>query len=276
MQRILIQNADIVTENTILQGYCLLVENGRIARLEADMKDIPDASSCQCVDAAGHYLCPGFIDLHFHGIHTYSVDDGPESLAQICRILPRYGVTGFLPTVCPLPKGKDSSALRALASCRSDGAGILGFHLEGPFLSLTGCLPPEALGDADLDRVNCLIDAAKPYKAIFSVSPEFENIIDLLPAMTVGNTPAFLTHTKAGVSQTLEAIAAGACHATHFYDVFYSPDMIEPGVRPCGAVEAILASPGVSVDFILDGVHVDPRKVLPLEQRIPTSWLAAA
>ena len=150
MQRILIHNADVITEDTILRGYCLIVENGKIAQLATKIKDVPDASSCQFVDGTGHYLCPGFIDLHFHGIHTYSVDDGSESLTQICQILPRYGVTGFLPTVCPLPKGKDSSVLSALASCRSDGTQILGFHLEGPFLSLTGCLPPEALGDADL------------------------------------------------------------------------------------------------------------------------------
>ncbi len=50
----------------------------------------------------------------------------------------------------------------------------------------------------------------------------------------------------------------GARHATHFYDVFPCPEVTEPGVRPCGAVEAILADERVSVDFILDGVHVDP------------------
>jgi N-acetylglucosamine-6-phosphate deacetylase len=48
------------------------------------------------------------------------------------------------------------------------------------------------------------------------------------------------------------------CHATHFYDVFPTPPVTEPGVRPSGAVEAILADSRVTVDFILDGEHVDP------------------
>jgi N-acetylglucosamine-6-phosphate deacetylase len=67
-----------------------------------------------------------------------------------------------------------------------------------------------------------------------------------------------MTHTGASVEQTQAAIAAGARHATHFYDVFPVPAITEPGVRPCGAVEAILADPRVSVDFIVDGVHVNP------------------
>ena len=254
MSEFLIANTKIILADTILNHHDVLVSDGIIQKILPAGNRPP----VTIVDGKGHYLCPGFIDLHFHGIHTRLVDNGLQDVAEICRILPRYGVTGFLPTVCPLPKGKDVAFLRTLVSGDYTGTEILGFHLEGPFLSLTGALPPEALGGADLDRVKGLMDAAKPYTAIFSISPEFEGIASLLPSMTANNTPAFITHTKGNVSETLTAIAAGACHATHFYDVFYTPDMTEPGVRPCGAVEAILASTQVSVDFILDGVHVDP------------------
>ena len=76
--------------------------------------------------------------------------------------------------------------------------------------------------------------------------------------MARDNTPVFIPHTAANVEQTQRAIELGARHATHFYDVFPCPPVVDPGVRPCGAVEAILADERVSVDFILDGVHVDP------------------
>lgn len=258
MSQLLIENVDIVTEKEIVEGHCLLIENGKIARIAPRSAPISTLSSCRRLDASDNYLCPGFIDLHIHGIHSYLVDNGPQDVAEICRVLPQYGVTGFLPTVSPLPKGQDAAFIKSLSAGQYAGSQILGFHLEGPYLSLTGALPPEALGDADINRVSNLKNAAKPYKSIFSISPEFERICDLLPTMTADNTPAFITHTKANVLQTLAAIQAGARHATHFYDVFYAPEMTEPGVRPCGAVEAILASPDVSVDFILDGVHVDP------------------
>jgi len=99
---------------------------------------------------------------------------------------------------------------------------------------------------------------ATPFKTIFSVSPDVEGIQKLLPLMSKNNTPIFMTHTAATVKQTESALKLGVRHATHFYDVFPCPAIKDPGVRPCGAVEAVLANKNISVDFILDGVHVDP------------------
>jgi N-acetylglucosamine-6-phosphate deacetylase len=119
-------------------------------------------------------------------------------------------------------------------------------------------LPKESLGQPDADRVRSLQKAALPFPLIFSISPEVKTIANIIPLMARNGTPVFITHTQADVQRTQRAITAGARHATHFYDVFPTPEVTDPGVRPCGAVEAILADPRVSVDFILDGVHVDP------------------
>ncbi len=210
------------------------------------------------IDAKGMYLAPGFIDLHIHGLLGKSVDQGTDAFREITANLPRFGVTSYLPTLAPRKPGDDAAYLKTLADAATSGAAILGFHLEGPFLALTGALPKEAIGCADKGRVQSLINAGKPYNVIFSISPDFKDIDTLLPMMTKGGLPAFITHTAAGVADTLKAISLGARHATHFYDVFYSPPETDIGVRPCGAVEAILADPQVSVDFILDGEHVDP------------------
>jgi len=68
----------------------------------------------------------------------------------------------------------------------------------------------------------------------------------------------FITHTQADYEQTVAAMEAGARHATHFYDVFFPPEATDGGVRPVGAVEALLADARATVDFICDGVHVHP------------------
>ncbi|MCD4824284.1 MAG: N-acetylglucosamine-6-phosphate deacetylase [Phycisphaerae bacterium] len=257
--QILIKNATVVLPETetLTPNCAVAVEGGEIVNVcKAD--ELQDAAAEQVVDANGKYLAPGFIDLHIHGSDKFLVDNGPTDLARLCKLLPRYGVTGFLPTVCPLPADKDAKLLASLAEVQSGGAEILGFHLEGPFLALTGALPPEAIGQADPARVRSLIAAAKPYRTIFSVAPDFEAILDLIPIMAKGGSPVFMTHTAASVKQTQAAIEAGIRHATHFYDVFPVPPEHEAGVRPCGAIETILADPRVSVDFILDGEHVDP------------------
>lgn len=242
---------NIVTEHEVVNGY-MVVDGGKVASVTTEKP------ACEVADYGDSYFVPGFIDMHIHGLHEYLIDDGPEAYGNVCKTLPKYGVTSFLPTVSPLPAGQDTAYLASLAATETEGANVLGFHLEGPFLKLTGAFNSDAITGANEDRARSLITAAKPYKAIFSIAPDVEGVDQWIPIMAADNTPVFITHTAANVEQTQKAIAAGACHATHFYDVFPCPPVTEPGVRPCGAVEAILADPGVSVDFILDGVHVNP------------------
>jgi N-acetylglucosamine-6-phosphate deacetylase len=103
-----------------------------------------------------------------------------------------------------------------------------------------------------------LLAAAKGRVLAMSISPDAKNIIPVIERLSENNIAVFMTHTRASVAQTLTAINAGARHATHFYDVFPVPAETEAGVRPVGAVETILADDRCSVDFICDGVHVDP------------------
>ncbi|MBP5504841.1 MAG: amidohydrolase family protein [Bacteroidales bacterium] len=241
----------IVTETAIVNGY-LVLDGGRIAAVTEEKPQ------CETVDCSNSYIVPGFIDMHIHGVHDYLVDNGPEALAGMCHTLPRYGVTSFLPTVSPSPMGKDSAFLKTLSATSPEGTNILGFHLEGPFLALTGAFNKDAITGGGAERVRALIEAAKPYKCIFSISPDVDGIFDLIPIMAGCDTPVFMTHTAANVEQAQRAIELGARHCTHFYDVFPCPPVSEPGVRPSGIVEAVMADPRVSVDFILDGVHVDP------------------
>ena len=128
--------------------------------------------------------------------------------------------------------------------------------MYGHYLHLTGAIAnlPRIY---DVQRVEDLLSSAAPYSCVFGVSPEVPGIEKLLPLMAKAY-PAFITHTKATVEQTKKAIQAGARHATHFYNVFPYPGDKEGGVRGCGTVEAIMAGPSVSVDFILDGEHVAP------------------
>jgi len=244
-------SGNIIRDNGIQKGI-INIDDGKIKSI-GDIKPEGELS-----DLGDSFIIPGFIDMHIHGIHYSLVDNGPDNLLEMCRILPQYGVTGFLPTVAPRPAGEDAAFLSELSGINTEGAQILGFHLEGPFLKLTGALPADAISESNESRVQSLIRAALPFKAVFSISPDVRGIEKLLPVMSSNNTPVFMTHTAASVKETQIAIDSGARHATHFYDVFPCPPISEPGVRPCGAVEAILADERVSVDFILDGVHVDP------------------
>ena len=260
-----IDHAKVVTLTKALPDTTVIVENGRIRSILPSSEAAADkaAATAEHVDAKGAVLAPGLIDLHTHGLRDCLVQKDPDQLTRMAKGLTEFGVTGWLPTMAPELPGTDAEYMKILAAAAAkqtpaSGAQILAFHSEGPYITLAGSLAPENLGTADADRVRTMIEAAKPFKVVFSVAPDFKGIVPMIKIMRAQGVPVFMTHTAANAEQTEAAIEAGVCHATHFYDVFPAPPVAEPGVRPCGALEAIYAHPDVTVDFILDGVHVNP------------------
>ncbi len=257
MASLLIKNANVVLRQKVLENYSVYCAEGKIQSISPECEG-SDYKADETYDANGMYLAPGYIDMHIHGTMNKMVDNGSEEIRELTSILPRYGVTGFLPTLTPKPsQEEDISFMQELSSVQSKGTQILGFFLEGHFLHLTGAIShlPENRNRGYVEEIK---NALSPYKAVFGISPEIEKIDELIPYMTSDGMPAFITHTSANVQQTKNAIKAGATHATHFYDVFPYIGDKEGGVRGCGTVEAIMASPQTSVDFIFDGEHVEP------------------
>ena len=255
MEKLIIRNAEIVGRDEISPPSSILCADGMITDIVPGETPAPAPGE---VDARGRYLTPGFIDLHTHGTHGFLANNGPYDLAAFSRVLPSCGVTAFLPGLTP--SAEDDTLLKKLAKTPTDGAKIPAFLMEGHFLKLAGAITG-IRPDYSKRRAECLLAAAAPYPIVFGISPEIGSLDELLPVMTAGGLPAFITHTGAGAEDTERAIALGASHATHFANVYpYGGDK-EPGVRGCGAMEAILASPDTSVDFILDGEHVDPRLI---------------
>lgn len=237
----------------------LLAHEGRIVAVGAEIDDLPPGVTV--VDGGGRLLTPGLIDLHTHGVMHSLYQSGPEGLRAAARELGRFGVTTVLPTIVPQIQEGWLENIAAIAAAISSvrEVSIPGLHLEGPFMAVGGAACPTLPGDLGLlDRILAACDGRL---AAMSVSPDAPNILPVIRRLREKGVPVFLTHTRANVAETEAALDAGATHATHFYDVFYAPAETDPGVRPVGAVEAILADPRASVDFIADGVHVHPTAI---------------
>lgn len=253
---LLIENATIVSPGEHSANGSVLVAAGEVVLIDPTPELVP--SACERVDAKGGLLTPGLIDIHTHGVHEFSYERDPHDLIEGVTQLGRYGTTTVLPTLYTVLKRDSLTKLERLARALSEVKGVdaPGFHLEGPFLALPGAGAATVPGDLKL--LDELLAASCGRVLAMSVSPDTPNILPVIERLRENRIAVFLTHTRASVVQTQAAIAAGARHATHFYNVFPFPPESEPGVRPIGAVEAILAEPSCSVDFICDGIHVDP------------------
>lgn len=257
MNSLLIRNVRLLLVTGIRPGSVLL-QNGSIARLDpsdSESKDIP------AFGGEGGLLTPGLIDIHTHGIGRCIYEASPEELVSGAGLLPQYGTTCILPTFYTLMKRDTlrrleslASAVASVTSCR-----IAGLHLEGPFLALSGAGASTIPGD--IRFLGEILAACGGLVRAMSISPDAPNILPVIERLCQAGVLPFMTHTRATPEQTQAAIDAGARHATHFYDVFPAPPETDPGVRPVGAVETILADPRVSVDFICDGRHVHPAAI---------------
>jgi N-acetylglucosamine-6-phosphate deacetylase len=231
----------------------VVIRNGRIS--ENGTRRVPDTGMAT-IDGGGRLLTPGLIDVHTHGIEQFAYEAGPEQLVAASRRLSQYGVTSVLPTIYRTMSRQRLSELEQLAAALSlvEDVFIPGLHLEGPFLGLPGAGAQTIAGDVGL--LDELLAAAGGRVAAMSVSPEVPHVLPVIERLCEQGVVPFITHTQATAEQTEAAIDAGARHATHFYDVFPVPKETDPGVRPAGAVEAILADPRCTADVIADGVHV--------------------
>lgn len=255
----LIRNVRLLEPGVGIIGTALHIQGGKVVAIDPP---VAEEESGQ-IDGAGRLLTPGLIDLHIHGLRGRLFEDGPNELSQVLKELPRFGVTCVAPTIYRkleknrLPQLKELA--RALSNRVRGTAEVPGFHLEGPFLKLPGAGAHTYSGDPDLMKT--FLDTLEDQVAAVSISPDTENILPVIKLLREREIPVFITHTQASVEETEAAIEAGARHATHFYDVFPLPEEKDGGVRPCGAVETIMADPRVTVDFIGDGVHVHPMAI---------------
>ncbi|WP_438479749.1 N-acetylglucosamine-6-phosphate deacetylase [Oleiharenicola lentus] len=259
MSSLLIRNACIVEPGKKIAPGDLLVRDGRIAAFGVVDKDA--VIGTPVVEGNGRLLTPGLIDIHTHGIKHSLYERGVADLQSAADSLGQYGVTTVLPTL--IPKLTDGwfqlvgEIITALPGIKS--VNIPGLHIEGPFMAVGGAACPTLSGDLPL--LERILAATGDRLSAMSLSPDAPHVLPVIQRLREKNIPVFLTHTRADVEQTEAALEAGARHATHFYDVFYPPHETDPGVRPVGCVEAILADPRATVDFIADGVHVHPTAI---------------
>lgn len=249
-----LHNVRVVFPGTGIKLTSVRVSNGRIAAIG---RPAP-GSNCRRVNGRGKLLTPGLIDLHVHGIERFAFDNGPEDLLAAGKSLARFGTTTILPTLVP-KRGK--SMLKTLAAVAGaldhvTGVHMPGLHLEGPFMALPGAGCDVIPGDVGM--LDEMLAACQGRVRVMSLSPDTPRIIPVIERLREHGIVPFVTHTRATLGETQAALAAGARHATHFYDVFPLPPDREPGVRSAGVVELFLTDPDTTVDFIADGCHVDP------------------
>jgi N-acetylglucosamine-6-phosphate deacetylase len=201
---------------------------------------------------------PGFVDLHINGVVGVDfLSTGLDGYRAAGAALAATGVTAYLPTFITSPLGDYPEALAVAAEAAALGAGtgarVLGVHLEGPYLSPAwpGAHDPAQLRAPDAAEALALCDGG-PVR-MMTLAPERPGGLELTRALTERGIVVALGHTDADAATANAAFDAGARAITHLYNAHRRWTARDPGVGG-----AALIRPGVTVQAIVDHVHLAP------------------
>jgi N-acetylglucosamine-6-phosphate deacetylase len=246
-------NGPILLETGWREDLALLVEKGRVAAL------LPEASlpaDAVRIDLEGESLVPGLIDVQVNGGGGTLFNDAPtvEGIAAIAAAHRRLGTAGLLPTLISGDLALIDRAMRAVEAAIEQGVpGVLGIHLEGPFLNplRRGAHAAAALRPISETAIR-LLTSLKRGRTLLTLAPEMTDPVSIARLAAAGVVVS-AGHTEASLEQTRAALRAGVTGFTHLFNA-----MAPLASRAPGAVGAALESRTAFVGLIVDGWHVSP------------------
>lgn len=248
-QRVFSVRGQLAIDGELTEG-AIVVTGDRISRVARVVRDVELPRPVYHAEI----VAPGFIDLQVNGGFGVDADGDPESYRTLAKRLPESGVTSYLPTVISSAAPAYPAAFAAFDAAKgASGARALGFHLEGPFLSVArkGAHPASAIDGATEALFDDLIGSG--HATLMTLAPERAGGLERVSRLRQAGVVVSIGHSNATAEEFAAGVDAGATMATHLYNAMSPFNHRAPGV-----VGASLADDRVVVGLIADGVHSHP------------------
>ena len=262
MTATVIHSARLLTGREDTADAWVLLADGRVAARGSgsgwrdQIRALPEAAAVEVVDGSGHTLVPGFIDMHCHGAGGASFGDAePGAIENALTVHRRHGTTRSVLSLVTAPLQVIEEQVARIRDLAGRGLGVLGSHLEGPFLAeeFKGAHDPALLRAATAPDLERLIAAGSGTIAQVTLAPELPGGMAAIEQFTAAGVRVAVGHTAADYETARAAFAAGASILTHAFN-----GMRGIHHRAPGPVLAAMAEPHVTLELINDGVHVHP------------------
>ncbi|MDH5623286.1 MAG: N-acetylglucosamine-6-phosphate deacetylase [Candidatus Bathyarchaeota archaeon] len=253
-----IENGMVITPSKTIERGIVAFEDGKITAVgQKNRVKVP--KSAKAIDASGKIVAPGFVDIHIHGGKGRDIMDASyEAVKETAKFLVSHGTTSFVPTTISAPRPDLLRAVKAVKTAMekgTDGAEVLGAHLEGPYINLEkhGAHDANYVRLPSIDEFEELWEASNRAVKVVTLAPELEGSEMLIQKLRELGIVASIGHSNATYIQAVDAIKHGVRHATHMFNRMSGFDPREPGV-----VGAALVHDELTAELICDGIHVHP------------------
>ncbi|KAM4698045.1 N-acetylglucosamine-6-phosphate deacetylase [Rhinophrynus dorsalis] len=250
-----------------LQREDLWVRQGKILNPEKLFFDEKGSADVQ-VDCQGRIIAPGFIDTQINGgfgvDFSQENDDVRHGISLVSRNILSHGVTSFCPTLVTSPASVYHKVLPQITvrDGGPDGAGVLGVHLEGPYISREkkGAHPEHCLrsyserGFPELLATYGSLEGV----SILTLAPEMGKSTEVIRELVQRGICVSLGHSVANLSQAEEAVKQGASFITHLFNAMLPFHHRDPGIVGLLTSDRIPAGQTVYYGMIADGIHTNP------------------
>jgi len=242
--------ARIFDGSHMLDGRAVVIENGRILAVPRE-SDLGTGIERRWVEGL---LAPGFIDVQVNGgggalYNDVRTLEGIRTIAQAHRT---YGTVGLLPTFITDTRQAMAEAVEAMrAALAKKVPGVLGIHLEGPFISpeRKGVHNPAFMRPMEDEDIAIMTSLAEG-RTVVTLAPE-RNSMEAVARLASAGVLVCAGHTAGDYDIVMEAIRHGLRGFTHLYNA-----MPPLAGRDPGPVGAALDSRDTWCGLIVDGHHV--------------------
>ena len=203
-------NGRVLGDAGLMEGRCVLLDRGRIADVVPESD--PRCRSAPHYDLKGQLLLPGFIDSQVNGGGGVLFNDAPsiEAIRAIGAAHRRFGTTGFLPTLISADLDVVARAIAAVQGAIQAGVpGVLGIHIEGPFLNEArkGVHDPAKFRELDASAVG-LLTSLRGGKTLVTLAPEMTTP-EIIKSLVKAGVVVSAGHTNATYAEISTALQHG-------------------------------------------------------------------
>lgn len=246
--------ADVVFDGVAVQRHAAVVIEGQRITAVIPRSELPRRITVHGLPE-GVWLAPGFVDLQANGGGDALFNDAPtpETIRTIVAAHRRFGTTALLPTFITDAPDRMRAAIAAVEAATVVEPGVLGIHLEGPFIS------PERPGVHALAHIRPptpddarLLTAPRDIVMLVTLAPE-RVPAGFIRALTRARIRVCLGHSMATYAETRAAMAEGLTGFTHLFNAMRGLESREPG-----PIAAALEADSAWFGMIVDGIHVAP------------------
>jgi N-acetylglucosamine-6-phosphate deacetylase len=244
---------ELFTGHEVLSGKALLITEGLIAGIVPDT-EVP-AGYLQR-NLPGRLLAPGFVDLQIYGGNgkLFSGELTTESIEATYEYCLEGGCTHFLITMATNSLAKFLKGMQVARQYQqSGGQGLLGLHLEGPYINPAkrGAHLESEIRKPSLEEVQMLVAKGKGILKMMTLAPEQcdDEVLEWLMQQPILVSAG---HSNATYGQASNGFFRGIPAATHLFNAMSPLQGREPGM-----VGAIYDHPDVMASIVCDGIHVD-------------------